>query len=424
MEYKEFNKNNIRFLTIKTDKFKNGYIEIRFRDNLKNVSLSTRFLLILLLSYTSKKYQTKREMIIALEELYNLGFSTDAFMVGENHISSFAVDFLHPKYVKEKSYLDDILRFLFETIQCPDIKNKHFNKKNIEILKEQIHVNLDRYKESPSSFARIDSKQKLFENSLSKNRIFGTHEELDKINNEMLLEEYQKLFNDSICDILIIGDLDMESIVAKISKLFKMPKNNNKDIPVSIINPIKKFEEETVKSTYSQTQLLEYFQFSLVSNYEKNFVGPLFSRILGNANMTDKLTRYLRIDNSLCYHCGFFLAFSDSYALVYVGLNKKQLSKAKKMISKAMDEMLNKDIDEKYFIKQKEKFLADLKLKEDDIYALIDSYYFEKTFNKASFLEYKEEIPKVTLDDLQKFAEKLKLSYIYILEEGVKNANN
>ena len=71
-----------------------------------------------------------------------------------------------------------------------------------------------------------------------------------------------------------------------------------------------------------------------------------------------------------------------------------------------------------YFEQQKEKYLADLKIREDDIYNLIDTYYSHEIMKNASLDELKEEIPKVTLNDIQALAKKMELAYIYILEEG------
>ena len=104
--------------------------------------------------------------------------------------------------------------------------------------------------------------------------------------------------------------------------------------------------------------------------------------------------------------------------MVYVGLSKKEVKKAKTMIVKAMKEMLKGNIEKEYFEQQKEKFLADLKIREDDIYGLIDTYYFHEVFGNALNEEYYEEIPKVTIQDLQNLAKKLEFTYCYILEEG------
>lgn len=236
--------------------------------------------------------------------------------------------------------------------------------------------------------------------------------------NEELVLEYQKMFQNSRCDILIIGNLNMDEVVEKIKKLFYKPSIVLDEIPAFVENPIFPFHEEIKKSTYNQTQLLEYYQASNLTDFEKNYVAPLFTRIFGNANMTDKLTRYLRVENSLCYYCGSLMRTSDSYLLVYVGLNKKDVKKGIELIRKAFKEMTKKEIDEDYFASQKEKYLADLKIRDDDMYGLIDTYYFHEIIGLAMNEDYLENIPKVTLQDIQKFAKKFELTYRYILEEG------
>ena len=418
MKYKKYNLDSYDIYTIQTDKFKNCYIEVRFREDVRNINLSRRNLLAAAMQYTSLKYPTKREMIIALEELYNLSFTNDVFRVGYNYIVSFALDFLHPKFVKEKSYLNDVIGFLFEVLLHPHIKNGSFDNRSVAILKERIHASLDQYKERPFSFARTDSLQRIFKDSVSGKRALGTHEELEQVTSEDLVLEYQKMFQDAHCEILIIGDLEMDALVKKIQNLFYKPSIALENIPGTVVNPIHSYNEEKVASTYSQTQLLCYYQFKELTTYEKNFVGPIFSRILGAANMTDKLTKYLRTDNSLCYYCGFYLNYNNSFGMVYVGLSKKEVKKAKTMIVKAMKEMLKGNIEKEYFEQQKEKFLADLKIREDDIYGLIDTYYFHEVFGNALNEEYYEEIPKVTIQDLQTLAKKLEFTYCYILEEG------
>lgn len=422
MKYKKYNQNSYDIYTIEKDKFKNCYMEIRFRQDIRHVNVTRRHLLARAMQYSSLKYPTKREMTIALEELYNLGFSSDVFRVGYNHFTSFAIDFLHPKFVNDKKYLKEVLNFFFEVLTHPNVKEGNFDNRSITILKENLHATLDQYKERPLSFARIDSLQRIFRGSVSGERILGTHEDLDTITNEELVFEYKELFENARCEILLIGDLDMDCLVKEISDIFYKPSIVLETVPDFISNPIESFKEERILSTYNQTQLLCYYQFKEITSYEKNFVSPIFSRIFGSADMTDKLSVYLRIQNSLCYYCGFSLSFSDSYGLVFVGLNKKEVKKAKEMIEKAMKEMLKGKIDKEYFEQQKEKFLADLKIREDDIYGLIDTYYFHEVFGKAFYEEYYEKLPKVMIEDLQNFAKKLELTYCYVLEEGESNA--
>ena len=418
MKYKKYDLDNVKVFTIETNKCKNCYLEINFRDDIRNVDLSKRYLLAKALEYSSLKYPSKRKMMIALEELYNMSFSSSILRAGYNHYTNFAIDFLNPKYVKEKNYLHEVLSFLFDTLLYPNVSNNTFDEQTLQVLKEKAHVNLDSYKERPLSFARIDSLKRLFASQIPSKRLIGTHEEIDKVTNKDLYNEYQKMFQDASCEILVIGNMNMDEVVAKISELFYKTSNVSKEILFNISHDPFNFKEEIVPSTYNQTQLLIYYDLRNLTFFEKEYILPIFSRIFGSANMTDKLTTYLRIQNSLCYYCGFYTNKSDNYGMVYVGLKKDQIKKAKEMIFKAMKEMSEKQIDETYFEQQKEKYLADLKIREDDIYNLIDTYYSHEIMKNASLDELKEEIPKVTLNDIQALAKKMELAYIYILEEG------
>ena len=140
MKYKKYNLDSYDIYTIQTDKFKNCYLEIRFREDIRHVNLTRRHLLARAMQYTSLKYPTKREMTIALEELYNLSFSSDVFRVGYNHFTSFAIDFLHPKFVTDEKYLHQVLHFFFEVLCHPNIKDGSFDNRSVTILKEEIHA--------------------------------------------------------------------------------------------------------------------------------------------------------------------------------------------------------------------------------------------------------------------------------------------
>ena len=113
MEEKTYNYDSFVIYTVKTDKFKNGYIEVNFRDDIRNVDVPKRNMLTNLMRYSTLKYPSNKELKIAQENLYDLSFTSATSRVGYNIISSFSMDFLHPKYVNEKDYLKQCLSFFF-----------------------------------------------------------------------------------------------------------------------------------------------------------------------------------------------------------------------------------------------------------------------------------------------------------------------
>jgi len=127
MNYKTYYYDGYKIFTIKTDKFKNCYMEVTFREDARKVNVTKRNALVSLLTYTSEAYPTKREMLIKSEELYNVSFGGSISRSGYNLLSSCGIDFLKPKVVSEKNYLEDTISFLFECLTHPHVKEEKFN---------------------------------------------------------------------------------------------------------------------------------------------------------------------------------------------------------------------------------------------------------------------------------------------------------
>lgn len=424
MKEKTYDYDGYKIYTIQTDKFKNCYIEVNFREDARLVNVTKRNLLCKLMSYTSLKYPTKREMRIATEELYNLAFGSGVNRSGYNLFTGFSIDFLNPKFAKEKKYLEDSIAFLFEIIENPHISKDSFSERSFAIIKERMRVQLNQYKEKPLSYAVVHSKQELFGDSISGVRLSGNIEELEPITKEEMVDEYKSMMQNSHCDILIIGDMDMDFVVSIIKKYFHKPSIVSDEIPFQVENKIQNYREVVVDSPYHQTQVLLLYQMESMTNYERNFVAPIFQMILGDAGMTDKLKKYLREDHSLCYQCGCMASGSDLYGILYAMITYENAELTLKYMRKAVEEMVDGDIEPDFFESVKNKFLSDLRLREDSIYGLIDNYYFHEIAGRALFSEYVVEIPKITIEDICKFSSKLHESLLYILKEESKNETN
>jgi len=423
MKYKKYDYDGYQIYTIQTDKFKSCYMELIFRDDARKVNATKRNFLTNLMTYTSKAYPTKRDMIIRSEELYNLSLSGELNRSGYNLLTSFNIDFLHPKFVEEKDYLENAITFLLDTIKNPNIEEDKFQERSFQIIKERLKVRLNQYKEKPHSYALIESKKALFGDSISGTRILGDEQELEKITREEVAKEYEDMLENSHCEILIIGDLDMDKVVSIIKKNFYKPSIPLNQIPFVVENKIQPYHELEVESNYHQTQLLLYYQSEMLTYFERNFVGPIFYKILANAGMADKLTKALRVENSLCYTCGAQINPRDLFGLMSTGLSLKNVPLALEKMRECMKEMQEGKIEESFLTQQKEKFLSDLQLREDNLYGLITNYYFHEIADLALYKEYIEEIPKVTIEDIKTLAQKMHESFLYVLKEAQNEKN-
>ena len=418
MEYKTYNYDSFVLYTINTDKFKNGYIEVHFRDDIRNINIPQRNMLANLMRYSSSKYKTNKEMKIASEDLYKIGFSSSTSRVGYNLFTTFSLDFLHPRFIKEKNYLEKSLQFFFDLILNPDINDGEWNKQSFEIIKELLHSNIDVYKENPLSQAIVTSKEKLFKDSYQAKRLIGTHEELDKLTPKSLASDYKDMLENSICEIVLIGDFNMDELAKIINKRFYKPSIVEKQIEDVIEGKIIPYQEEREKGVHNQTQILQYYILDSLTEKEKKYVVPLFRHIVGTGSLSDKMGLYLRIQNSLCYT--YYSAFNlpDSYFLLSTGVKEENIKKALQCFDQIMREMKKGKISQEELETKKLKILTNAKFQLDNIYAIADSYYSKNVFKTADIEDYINEIPKITIKDLKELTSKMHKCYTYILEEG------
>ena len=418
MEEKTYNYDSFVIYTVKTDKFKNGYIEVNFRDDIRNVDVPKRNMLTNLMRYSTLKYPSNKELKIAQENLYDLSFTSATSRVGYNIISSFSMDFLHPKYVNEKDYLKQCLSFFFECLLKPDIKNDAWNPQSFEIIFELLISNIDIYKENPTSYAVIESRKRLFKDSISGKRIIGTQEEIKKLDEKALASDYQNMFQNSICEMVLVGDFNMDEMAKMINSLFYKPSIVEKQIPNIIEQKQISYYEEEEKRNYKQTQIMQYYLLDSLTTKEKKFVVPLFRQILGTGALCDKLGYYLRTKNSLCYTYFSSFSLSDSYLLLSTAIKEKNIKKALQCFDRVMLEMKKGNIDAEDLENKKLKVITNAKFQLDSIYGIAENCYNSNVFQTTSINEYLSEIPKVTIKDLKVLSSKMHKCYTYILKEG------
>ena len=188
-------------------------------------------MLVNLMTYTTSRFSTKRALKIRSEELYDLSFGGEVSRKGYNLLTSFGIDFLNPKYVNEKNYLKDSIFFLFDNLKNPHIEDNAFCKRSFDIIKERLSVSLNQYKERPSSYAFVESKKALFGESISGVRIMGDERELEVLTPSDVAKDYYNMIENSCCDILVIGDLDMDKIISIIQEYFYKPSNVSDNNP-------------------------------------------------------------------------------------------------------------------------------------------------------------------------------------------------
>ncbi len=417
MDYKKYEFETYNIYTIKTDKFKNCHMEITFYDNAKKEELGLRNFLVDMLCHSAKKYPKRKDIVIKLEELYQAFFYGVSSKVGNMVLSTFSYDFISPKFINDKDYLKNVLKFPFEIIENPNVTENAFDERSFNIIKKRILSDIDSIKENPTNYAFRRALENMDKESISAASVLGTKDEIEKITAKDLYNYYQKFFDNSLCNIYLIGDLDMDKTVKIIDTYFHNNCVKNHQI-IPFVDNKKRKKELIVQedSNFGQTTLILGFNLGDLNNDEIYYFLNLFNDILCSGGLNSKIYKSLREENQLCYSVSSICAKYDNLYYVYVSLDSKNVELAIKLIKNAVKEMAKGLITEEEITSSKKQLINSLQVITDNQSSLINNYTFNTIVGTPLIQEFQEKYENITPKNLSNLGKKLKLNFIYILK--------
>lgn len=419
VNYKKYEFDTYNIYTIKTDKFKNCHMEITFYDNAVKEELGLRNFLVDMLCHSSKKYPKRKDIVIKLEELYQSYFYGVSSKVGNMVLSSFVYDFLNPEYVTDPKYLKEVLTFPFDIIEHPNVKDDAFDERTFKIIQKRILADIDSIKENATNYAFRRALINMDKNSITSSSVLGTKEEVEAITKESLFKYYHKFYENSLCNIYIIGDLDMDNVVKMINNAFHNPCLKNHSI-TPYVNNIRRKKELTVqeKSKFGQTNLVLGYHLGDLSQKEIFTTLTLFDEILCSGGLKSKIYNSLREENGLCYSVSSVNSKYDNMYYIYVGLDEKNVHDAIKLIKQCVKEMAQGKISPEEMEWAKKQLATSLEIVVDNQNSLINNYTFHSIVGTPLFSDLKGAYEEITVKNLKDLGKKLKLNIIYELQSG------
>ena len=246
-------------------------------------------------------------------------------------------------------------------------------------------------------------------------------EDLDKITPANLYEFYTNFIHNSSIDIFVIGNIDFNKTEKLIREKFKFRvfKKNKDSIILDNIVPRKKpqivFEEDNT----SQAKLSIGCIIDHMTKFEREYVLNIYNLILG-ATADSKFFKNIREKYSICYYVSSIGNKLDNLFIITSGINKKNFDMMMTLIKKEMQDMDNGFFSEEDVENAKKYYLSILEEAIDKPGQIISSYYAMSLWGVDPLEKRKEEILKVTKDDIIKLSKKINIDTVFLLG-GDKN---
>ena len=216
-EVKEIKK-GIKVNLIKTNKFKTNLFAIFLTIPLNKETVTANALIPAVLRRGTANLKTQEEISIELENMYGAALDCGVEKTGDNQILKFYLETLSDSYLPDQENLSQNgVELLLDLIFNPLIENNKFKKEYVDAEKNTIKRIIEGKIDNKDMYAYTRCVEEMYKDKPYGLYKYGYIEDLDKINEENLYEEYTKLINEAKIDIFVSGNFENEEIINTIT---------------------------------------------------------------------------------------------------------------------------------------------------------------------------------------------------------------
>lgn len=416
MKYRKFEIGPYNLHIVTIDKFKTNRCVVKFKSPLIKENITKRKLLKDILLTSTKKYNTEQLMNIRTEELYGLPYGGATYISGNFHIINFSMEFLNNKYVDEDIF-DDCINFMMDILFNPNVSNGKFDEKIFKICKDNLRKSIESSDDEPRSYSVRRMLEELGKDTSIEYHNAGYIDDLESINSQNLYEYYEEVLRKDIVDIFILGDFEIGNVKDIIASRFKINTIKKKAKSHFIKHDFfrKRCKNVVEKKDINQSKLVIGCKLRNLTSFETNYVSNIYSYILGGG-ADSILFKNVREKHSLCYYISSSIHKVSNLLIIESGIDKSEYKKAVRLIKKEIKNMSLGHFDEKYIESGKTTYLNACKELKDTPSSLLNIYITNEYLNSGLLEDKEKEIVKVTKQDVIKFAKKVYIDTVYLLE--------
>ena len=288
------------------------------------------------------------------------------------------------------------------------IFNSTINEDELQKEKEVVKDEIDSYLDAPAESIIDDLEEVLFDRTSLGRNILGTKDSLDLITSDKLIDFYKRCYTTDELLFFSMGDFTVSYVEKLVGKYISHIVSSTREFArVSPAEYIPK-KMEIIRNT-AQAHCVIGGRAPSISEDEK-YAFFLLNNILGGPNMTSKLNMSLREKNALVYQVDSqYQTYSDTGLwYVYLGTDHEDLTKAKRLVYKEMNKLIDSEISQSLLNRSKRQIIGQLILSQENREnTILSSAKQFMAFNKVSDIEeVKEKYMAVTAKEVLEMAQK------------------
>ena len=410
--------NNLFLHTINTNKFKTNLIAAFILVDLEKENITKNALIPSVLKRGTENLKTMKEISNKMDDMYGAIFDASSDKIGEKQALQFYISTIDDEYAlnNEKLLLDSI-SFMNDLIFNPKLVDGKFDREYVNGEKEQLRELIKGKINDKSSYAIYRCIEEMFTGDAYGIYKYGREEDLEKINEENLYEQYKKVLSEGEMHFYVVGKFDENEILNFIKEKIKFEGNNiDKKIEYKEKED-KNLEVKNIKDVQDVIQGKMVLGYDVLVNPSSDdyYKVMVYNAILGGY-VNSKMFQNVREKESLAYTARSMYIKHKAILLITAGIEIEKWEKALEVTKIQVEDMKNGNFTEDD-IKNAKVFLTNLyKSFMDDSSTIVDLSFGQYLLNmKFDINEIIEKINKVNREDILDVANKLKLRVNYFL---------
>lgn len=408
-------KKGITLHNINTEKFKTNLCAVFLTFPLEYENATKDTLIALMLKRGSKNLKTREEITSKLAELYGAELDSGIEKSGDNHVLKFYVESLNEDYLpKKEDLLKQSINLLLDIVFHPNINNNEFNKEYLEQEKNNLEQIINSKIDNKAMYALNRTIEEMYKGKPYGIYKYGYVEQLKDITAKNLYEYYKKLIDTCKIDILVSGkNINIEDIKENpIIKELKERKNNYIKQGLGSNENNEKVVEE--KMDIAQGKLVIGIDLKLKEE-SLRYAVQVYNTILGGS-ASSKLFKNVREKASLAYTVSSNYMKLKSNIFIRAGIEIENYDKTLEIIKEQLKDMEESNFSEEDIMQAKRTILSSINNIEEEQDIELSYYYGQELSDKMMTIEeYKNNIEKVTREEINSVAKSLSINTIYFL---------
>ena len=410
-------KEGIKFHKIQTNKFKTNLFAIFLNTPLTRENVTKDALLVAVLRRGTNKYPSQDLISKELENMYGAGFDCGIDKSGDYHTFKFYLEVINDNFLPIKENLsEEALKLLLSIVFNPYLENGIFKEEYVEQEKSNLKQLIESKIDNKGNYAFERCIEEMYKNKPYGLYKFGYIDDLEKITAKDLYEHYKNVISNCKIDIFASGELD-DNIIETVKNDVDIQKLEGRQFEISVDD-----EKEEINEIKNITDKMDVTQGKLVlgldvmlNNDNSNYITMVYNTILG-AGANSKLFQNVREKASLAYTCGSNYMKRKNLILIRAGIEIENYEKALDIIKVQLDDMKKGNFSDEDIENAKNLIFATINNIEEEQDTEI-SYYFGQEISNLDYSieEYKDNIMKVTRDEIVEAANNIRINTIYYL---------